>query len=35
MSGDAEKAKEAGCNEYMTKPIDEVLLIKKLNQYLR
>lgn len=35
MSGNAEKAKEAGCNEYMTKPIDEALLIKKLNQYLR
>ncbi len=35
MSGDTEKAKEAGCNEYMTKPIDEALLIKKLNQYLR
>ena len=35
MSGDAEKAKEAGCNEHMTKPIDEALLIKKLNQYLR
>jgi len=35
MSGDAEKAKEAGCNEYMTKPIDEALLIKKLNHYLR
>jgi signal transduction histidine kinase/CheY-like chemotaxis protein len=35
MSGDEEKAKEAGCNDYMTKPVDEVLLIKKLNQYLR
>jgi two-component system, cell cycle response regulator DivK len=35
MSGDAERAKEAGCNEYMTKPVDEALLIKKLNQYLR
>jgi CheY-like chemotaxis protein len=35
MSGDAEKAKEAGCNDYMTKPVDEVLLIQKLNQYLR
>ena len=35
MSGDAEKAKEAGCDDYMTKPVDEVLLIKKLNQYLR
>ncbi len=35
MSGDAEKAKEAGCNDYLTKPVDEVLLIEKLNQYLR
>jgi len=35
MSGDEEKAREAGCNDYLTKPIDEVLLIKKLNQYLR
>jgi signal transduction histidine kinase len=35
MSGDEEKAKEAGCNDYLTKPVDEVLLIQKLNQYLR
>ena len=35
MSGDAEKAKEAGCNDYLTKPVDEILLIQKLNQYLR
>ena len=35
MSGDAEKAKEAGCTDYLTKPIDEVLLIKKLNKFLR
>ena len=35
MSGDADRAKEAGCNDYLTKPVDEVLLIKKLNQYLR
>ena len=35
MSGDAEKAKEAGCDDYLTKPVDEVLLIQKLNQYLR
>ena len=35
MSGDAEKAKEAGCNDYLTKPVNEDLLIQKLNQYLR
>ena len=35
MSGDAEKAKEAGCDDYLTKPVDEILLIQKLNQYLR
>lgn len=35
MSGDAEKAKEAGCNDYLTKPVDEDLLMEKLNQYLR
>jgi len=35
MSGDAEKAREAGCDDYLTKPVDEILLIQKLNQYLR
>jgi CheY-like chemotaxis protein len=35
MSGDEEKAKEAGCNDYLTKPVNEDLLIQKLNQYLR
>ena len=35
MSADAEKAKEAGCNDYLTKPIDEDLLIQKLKEYLR
>ena len=35
MSGDAEKAKEAGCNDYLTKPVNEHLLLQKLNQYLR
>jgi two-component system, cell cycle response regulator DivK len=34
MSGDAEKAKAAGCNEYLTKPIDEDLLRRTLQQYL-
>ena len=34
MQGDAEKAKEAGCTDYLTKPIDEDLLLKKLKEYL-
>jgi CheY-like chemotaxis protein len=34
MSGDAEKAKDAGCNDYITKPVDEDLLMQKLNEYL-
>lgn len=35
MSGDEEKAKEAGCNDYLTKPVDEDNLIKILKKYLR
>ena len=35
MSGDEEKAKEAGCNDYLTKPVNEDLLIIKLKEYLR
>jgi CheY-like chemotaxis protein len=35
MSGDADKAKEAGCNDYLTKPVNEDLLIQKLKEYLR
>jgi two-component system cell cycle response regulator DivK len=34
MQGDAEKAKTAGCNEYLTKPVDEVILLKKIKEYL-
>lgn len=34
MPGDAEKARAAGCNDYLTKPIDEALLHKTLKQYL-
>jgi len=34
MQGDAEKAKEAGCSDYLTKPIDEDLLLRKLREYL-
>jgi len=35
MSGDEEKAKEAGCNDYLTKPVNADLLIKKIKEYLR
>jgi len=34
MQGDAEKAIAAGCTDYLTKPVDEDLLLKKLKQYL-
>ena len=34
MKGDEEKAKAAGCNDYMTKPIDEDELFAKLAKYL-
>ena len=34
MQGDAERAKEAGCNDYLTKPVDEDLLLVKLKGYL-
>jgi two-component system, cell cycle response regulator DivK len=35
MSGDAEKAKQAGCNDYLTKPVNEDLLMNKLQEFLR
>jgi CheY-like chemotaxis protein len=34
MQGDDEKAKAAGCSDYLTKPVDEDLLLKKLKEYL-
>jgi CheY-like chemotaxis protein len=34
MDGHERKAKEAGCDDYLTKPVDENLLRIKLNQYL-
>jgi len=34
MQGDDEKAKAAGCIDYLTKPVDEDLLLKKLKEYL-
>jgi two-component system cell cycle response regulator DivK len=34
MNGDAERAKEAGCTDYLTKPVDEDLLLNKLRKYL-
>lgn len=34
MSGDTDKAVAAGCDDYLTKPLDEDLLFEKLEQYL-
>jgi CheY-like chemotaxis protein len=34
MQGDETRAKDAGCNDYLTKPVDEDLLMTKLKQYL-
>jgi CheY-like chemotaxis protein len=34
MAGDAERAIAAGCNDYLTKPLDDALLFAKLARYL-
>lgn len=34
MSGDEDKAKAAGCDDFMTKPVDEDLLFAKLRRWL-
>lgn len=34
MQGDEEKARAAGCDDYLTKPIDEDKLFSLLEQYL-
>src|SRR5262245_5869798 len=34
MSGDAEKARECGCEDYLSKPLDENLLFEKLRHFL-
>ncbi|MBM3124464.1 MAG: response regulator [Chloroflexi bacterium] len=34
MSADEQKARGAGCVEYLTKPVDEELLLKKIKEYL-
>lgn len=34
MSGDADKARAAGCDDYLTKPVNDELLFQKLAQYL-
>jgi two-component system, cell cycle response regulator DivK len=34
MSGDADRAREAGCDDYLTKPIDDDLLFAALERWL-
>ena len=34
MQGDADRAREAGCSDYLTKPVNDALLFQKLEAYL-
>jgi CheY-like chemotaxis protein len=34
MSGDTERALAAGCEDYLTKPLDDRLLLEKLKKFL-
>jgi two-component system cell cycle response regulator DivK len=34
MSGDQERALAAGCNDYLAKPLNDVLLFEKLDHFL-
>ena len=34
MQGDRDKAIEVGCNEYLTKPVDDELLLKTISKLL-
>jgi CheY-like chemotaxis protein len=35
MSGDEQKATDAGCNDYIAKPIMEDRLIQKISSFLK
>jgi two-component system cell cycle response regulator DivK len=35
MSGDSERALAAGCNDYLTKPLNDALLFEKLDRFLK
>ena len=35
MAGDAERAINAGCNDYLTKPLNDALLFEKLDRFLK
>ncbi len=34
MTGDEDRARAAGCDDFMTKPVDEDLLFAKLRHWL-